>query len=125
MKRPLRTYLLVRAVLDDNEVPFLVADPSMPSRRVGIRRVANPPKEPLHFAEHFEPFAHVVDATNMLHLAHYRTEEKAGCLEILGQCQAQDQSEAMAKLAPEPSPVAKTTSPKPPVPAHADDVRSE
>ena len=100
MRKPLLTFLLVRAKLDENEVPYLVADPRMPSRRVGIRRVSSPPSAPDHYADHFEPFAHVVDATDIRHLAHYREAEKAQTLEILGQCQAKDASEAATKLQP-------------------------
>jgi hypothetical protein len=104
MKKPIRTFLLVRAVLDENEIPYLVADPRIPSRKVGIRRKATPPAEPGHFADHFEPFAHVVDATDPRHLAHYRAEEKAGALEILRECKAMSADEAERKLAPAPTP---------------------
>lgn len=99
MKKTL-TFLLVRAVLDENGVPYLVADPRMPSRRVGIRRAAEPPASLDHYAEHFEAHAHVVDATDIRHLAHYREAEKAKTLEILGQCQASDAAEAAQKLTP-------------------------
>lgn len=130
MKKPLKTFLLVRAALDENEVPYLVADPCQPNRRVGIKRrewprdpknpehPGQPPDQLDHFADHFEPFAHVVDASDIRHLAHYREEEKAKTLEILGQCQARTPEEAMTKLAPEPPPAARAT-PAAPAPAPA------
>lgn len=100
MRKPLKTFLLVRAALDENDVPYLVANPSMPARRVGIRHRDDKPATLDHFADHFEPFAHVVDASDVRHLAHYRSEERAGTLEVLGQCQAPDAAAALQKLQP-------------------------
>jgi hypothetical protein len=113
MKKPLRTFLLVRAVLDDNEVPYLVAHPGMPSRKVGIRRVANPPEKPDHYAEHFEPCAHVVDAGDALHLAHYRREAKAGTLQILGECSKQSLHDAELHFAAAATAASKLATPAP------------
>jgi hypothetical protein len=113
MRPPPRTFLLVRAKLDENDVPYLVADPSMPARRVGIRRVEKAPAQPGHFGEHFEPHPHVHEVTDIRHLAHFRSEAAAGTLEILGQCQARDLHEAAQKLQP-PAPTTARTGALPP-----------
>jgi hypothetical protein len=99
MKKPPRTFLLVEAVLDENDVPYLVADPRAPSRRVGVERINPVPQHVDHFAEHFRPRAHPIDATNPLHRAHYQLEAAAGTLKILGTCQAKDADDAAAKFA--------------------------
>jgi hypothetical protein len=109
MRPPPRTFLLVRAKLDENDVPYLVANPAIPARKVGIKRVDQPPKDPAHFAEHFEPHAHVIEVANLIHLAHYRKEAAAGTLEILGQCQAASLHEAEQKLQPQAPPAAPAT----------------
>jgi hypothetical protein len=98
MKKPLRSYILVEAVLDENDVPYLVADCRATSRRVGVERVHPVPTSPDHFAEHFKPRAHAVDVTDVLHLAHYRMEADAGTLRIVGPVQAADPEEALTKL---------------------------
>ncbi len=114
MKKPFKTWLLVEAALDENDVPYLVADPRAPSRRVGIKRrewprdpaapehPGKPPEHLDHFAERFVSFAHVVDASGPGHLAHYRKEQTAKTLLIHGQCQARDEAEALTLLAPAP-----------------------
>jgi hypothetical protein len=113
MKKRARTFYLVEAVVDDNGVPFLVADAGFPSRRVGVKRAANPPESAEHFAEHFEPHAHVVDASNALHAAHYKLEAAAGTLKILGACQAMTVAEAVTALQP-PSTAPSTAPPAAP-----------
>jgi hypothetical protein len=116
MRQPPKTFIFVRAALDVNDVPYLVADPRAPARKVGIRRVAEAPKDPQHFAEHFEPHGHVVDVSNILHLAHFRKEQEAGTLEILGQCQAKDAEEAALKFAALVEPKAEAQAAKAPAP---------
>lgn len=100
MRKPPRTFLLVEAALDDNHVPYLVADPAVPSRRVGVERISPPPAaaDLDHFADQFRPRKHVVDATDARHLGHFQAAADAQTLKILNRCQAPDLAEATAKL---------------------------
>jgi hypothetical protein len=115
MRQPPKTWLLVEALPDENDVLYLVADPKTPSRRVGVKWKTERPTSPDHFAEHFQAHTHVVDATDIRHLVHYRAAEKAGTLKIHGQCQAATREEAEQKLIPEQKlmPARKVSAPAP------------
>lgn len=116
MKKPPKTWLLVEALPDENDVLYLVADPRAPHRKVGVKFKDVRPTSPDHFAEHFEPHAHLVEVENGIHLAHYRAAAAAQTLKILHEVQAATHDEAVEKIASHRATQAPVHEPPAPVP---------